>query len=342
MDRFTVTEDSGGIRIGQKPLSNSEFNWLREFVESESPDGNCPSLTITPDVSIVRTRGNSKKNVKIYIGESVLNVDNKCSQLKGDGVYRFPMTRVWYIGKTELAIFPSSLGEFQIGGKTIRYRRKSPTNYILVSGPFYPHWEKVKEFERDITKYNVEGRRRLGIVEGKYNFQYKTNGKTYTFYEIAPRVWGVKYPGTKWVILSKDFKWGAYSLNDFKNPFSDSLRTFRNKSASEKDRLNSIETLKKTWNQSLQKAFIAVLLDESEPPFLRRQVAESLLQKPVLKNKQALVKTLITTKSDTLQEYISRRMRLFHPSGEILTRKDSSSVRARKLRGWRDWIRTQR
>ena len=336
-DNFTVVRNDNGYFIGNEKLTPGTFRWFRDFIDTETASGPCPSLSISPDLTVIKTKGDFKKVVKIYIGEKVLEIDDHCSQLKGEGIYRFPLVRSWYIGRDSLTIGIGKKREIDIGTKSVEYT-KDGSGYRVLNGEIVPDWKKVERFEESLQDFEVTGRRRMEYAEDKKTFQFTTNGNLYNFYEVAPRAWAVNFPNTQWLVVSNSFQWGDFDINAVTHSLAGVLKTFLDKSKPQQARLSALQRMRTSWDNTIQDAYATVLQDESEDTYLRKQAAEELIKKPSTETKKQLGQTLISTNDHELLEHLTRRLQLYFRKGETIAINEEQEKAEEKLQVWQIWV----
>lgn len=354
LDRFVIRKGAGGQYFinGQKVHLNV-FNQLKDFVNNklafadqdigDKEDG-CSKPRGRPDLQILRTRaGKQDKQIAVYIDERILLVNQRCSSIEGDGIFALPMHREWYIGPQTIQIDIGTRRKFIFNkSKSIEYRGSMSSQdkkiKLLVNGSFMPDWGKINLFEKRISSIQVSGRRHLSYTKNNPRFTFITNNQKYTFYEIRnpSLVWALKLPNKPFLIMSsKSFSWHEFNLEHVVDPRSDAINILKDSDNSTNKRISAFETLDNYWNPSFQRILFAIFKDEDEPAPLRRKIAEILIQKPTSLNKTTLLNTLLRTQAPSLREYISQRLKLFHPKGKAISANDDNHTVNEKMNTWR-------
>ena len=351
LDSFVVKKGDGGQYFvnGQKAHLNV-FNELKDFVDNklsfadedigDNKDA-CSKPNGIPDLQILKTTGRQNKKIAVYIDEGLLIVNNRCSSIEGTGIFALPMHRAWYTGPktTSIKIGTQRRLVFK-GSKPIVYKESTSSQdraiKLLVSGPM-PDWSKIDLFENKLNSIEISGRRHLSYAKNNPHFTFITNNKEYIFYETRdPRlVWALKLPNKPFLILSKSFSWYEFNLEHVVDSKAEILNILQNSESPENKRIRALETLKNYWNPSFQRVLLTIFKDEQEPTKLRQEIAEFLIQKPTSLNKKTLLNTLVRTQDSSLREYISRRLRIFYPTGKAISANDDDHIVTEKMNTWR-------
>ncbi len=351
VDNFVVKKGARGqYFINGRKVHLNTFNELKDFVDNKlsfadedigDNEDSCSKPSGAPDLQILKTTGNQKKKILVYIDERLLIVNHRCSSIEGNGIFALPMHREWYIGTKTVNIKIGTQRRLVFSdSKPIVYRESTNsqdrTVKLLVSGPMLD-WSKIDLFEKKLKSIEISGRRHLSYIKDRPSFTFITNNREYTFYEIRDPelVWVLKLPDKPFLILSESFSWREFNLEYVADLKADIINTLQNSESAENKRIRALKTLKNYWNPSFQEILFTIFKDEDESSQLRKEIAEFLIQKPTSLNKETLLNALIVTQNPSLREYISMRLRIFYPKGKAISANDDDYTVTEKMNTWR-------
>lgn len=355
LDEFTIKKGKNKDKyvINGKPINQNAFEELQDFVSqylSSLESGHCPELNTQPDLQIIYTLGRDKKHIRVYIEDNFLTLDNKCATVVGRGILHLPMHRLWFLGKEEIHIALGSVRKWEFTDTVfIEYQETQPlqaglmaqpvkSRKVLTEGSAFPDWSKIQLFESALNSIKVKGRRHLSYSKEYPSFTFSTNGETYTFYEIrdSALLWAVKLPNKPFLVVSDSFNWGEFDVEHALDSKSRILYVLGDQSGTEGTRIAALRKLGSSWNTSVKSVLTKILQDEEDKAELRQAVAEVLIQKPTNENKQILLQVLIETAEKSLREYISRRLRMFYPNGQVISVDDEPEEVLKKIEAWKN------
>ena len=353
LDEFTIKKRNKKYVINGKLINQNAFEELQGFVNqylSSLESGNCPELETQPDLQITYTLGRDKQNIRMHFEDNFLTLDDKCATVVGKGLLHLPLHRLWFLGEKEIQITLGSVRKWQLNETVfIEYQETQPLQAGLMAQPVkgkkvltddsaFPDWSKIQLFENALSSIKVTGRRHLSYGESSPHFTFSTNGETYTFYEVRESglVWAVKLPDKPFLVVSESFNWGEFDVEHALDAKSDILHILRDQNGTEDTRIAALQKLGGSWNASVKNILTKILQNEEDAAKLRQEVAEALIQKPTNENKHILLQVLTETAEEPLREYISRRLRIFYPQGQVISVDDEPEEVLKKMEVWKN------
>ena len=344
-DRYSIKKNIDGFYyIGSEKVTLEPLSDFLPLLNG-AVEGVCPTLGKTADAKIVAINedksGLGKRTVRtleIYVKEKIIKRKNECSPIQGDGVYYFPLHRVWFTGKDVLSISVEKSMKASKDGQTLVDVEKSSGSWKNASGGLGTNWDFFRRFVSSFEDFPVTARLHEAIGSQKPSVDITIDNRPYKAYLVGKNLWAMKFPGVDWLVASSNWSvWEDMSQASWSDRFSPTLKKIIDKSASIDERKSAINSLGVKWSPSIKKTLQTLVEDKSDDADLRVLAIKMLRRKPSDDNFGVFIRALDPDASDEILHQLTRALRVKNPRGpKIKQGMDRNSVENAILE-WQTW-----
>ena len=339
-DNFTVQKKDGQHFIGSSAVDIKPLKDFMPFFTADI-DGDCPdNLPGRPDVVITFKQGKKSAERRFYLEAKQVRDGKKCADMDGDGIYRLPLHRSWFVGPNSAGITIGRTLKIEKEETVFVQFTKKGNKWLNDDSAFFTDWVFFNQFVAALEKFDISERLHPRAGNDKKQFHVTTNGKSYEFYKIGDNRWAVKRPEREWLNVSPSFVFLLDMSTDlWRDRHAVGLATVKDSTQPPDNRARAVHQMGTAWSQAIKLVFHKIMLDPEENPRVKEEVAYAMRKKPTTENFAILIRSLEKTEDIELLHKITKILRIRNRKGSVIQITSSEEEVQKIIREWKKWWR---
>lgn len=338
-DTFTLKDKGSYFSIGKYAVDVSILEPFFPLFKHNIFSDKCPSKK--PDLQIVQLNEKESKTLSFFFKDSMISDGKGCYQISGKGIHYLPLHRKWFLDDKKQSIHLGKKITFSWPGNIHWILKKEKVNYSTTEKSDFVHWSFLEQIVRSLKNFPVQNRVSTSILlPDSLSFKIKTKNRTYTFYRLYNNSWALKYPKSKWLIVSPNWTF----LNDLNktllnHPQQERLLKLTAKDTSAEDKRRLIKEISPTWDADIRRTYLKLLYDSNTKSSVKVYVLKKLKIHPTNEVIKDIGMALETETDPEVFQQIFHILRIKNPKGPKWDMSKDPSEQTKKIDQWKNWLK---